>query len=119
MTRDVVRSRCLALPGAREEYPFGPTVPVFKVGGKVFAILGDDDVSLKCDPGYAVVLREEYPAVAPGYHLNKRHWNTVRLDGSVTPGLLDEWIQDSYELVFAGLTRAAQAAIEETTPCSR
>ena len=105
MTRDVVRARCLALPGAREEYPFGPTVPVFKVGGKVFAILGDDDVSLKCDPGYAVVLREEYPAVAPGYHLNKRHWNTITLDGSLPDQLVRDLIEDSYDLVVSALPK--------------
>ena len=116
MDREAVRAACRRLAGASEEFPFGPSVAVFKVAGKVFAILSVDDaepgsVSLKCDPGYAVALREQYPAVTPGYHLDKRHWNTVRLDGSVPEELLDEWIQESYALVVAGLTRAQRAAL--------
>jgi len=99
LDRDAVRARCLALPEAVETYPFGPDAAVFKVGGKMFAILGATSVSLKCDPGYAVALREQYPAVTPGYHLNKRHWNTVELDGSVPDAEVVEWIQDSFELV--------------------
>ena len=83
---------------------------MFKVGGKMFAIVslaeGPGQVSLKCEPGYAAALREQYPAVTPGYHLNKRHWNTVNLDGSVPDEIVDEWIQDSYDLVIAGLPRA-------------
>ena len=108
MDRDAVIARCRALPGAVQEYPFGPEVAVFKVGGKMFAIVGLEDtpgsVSLKCDPGYAVALREQYAAVTPGYHLNKRHWNTVRLDGSVPNDMLAEWIEDSYELVSPRLS---------------
>lgn len=88
---------------------------VFKVGGKMFAIVdlgeGQGSISLKCDPGYANALREQYPAVKPGYHLNKRHWNTVALDGSVPEDVLAEWIGDSYELSAAGLTRAERAAL--------
>ena len=103
MDREAVIAACLALPGVVEEYPFGPDVAVFKIGGKIFAVVGLDDVpgsvSLKCDPGYAVALRDQFAAVTPGYHLNKRHWNTVRLDGSVPSEVLDEWIEDSYELV--------------------
>jgi predicted DNA-binding protein (MmcQ/YjbR family) len=87
---------------------------VFKVGGKMFAIVSLADipgsVSLKCDPGYAVALREQHAAVTAGYHLNKRHWNTVVLDGSVAEELLDEWIRDSYDLALAGLSRRAQRA---------
>ena len=111
MSRDSVAARCRALKGATEGYPFGPDVLVFKVAGKIFAILGDHDVSLKCDPGLAAALREEYPAVTAGYHLNKRHWNTVRLDGSIADDVLADWIQDSYELALAGLTRAERAAL--------
>jgi predicted DNA-binding protein (MmcQ/YjbR family) len=95
---------------ATEGFPFGPTVAVFKVGGKMFAIVGLEgtpgSVSLKCDPGYAVALREQYPAVTAGYHLDKRHWNTVELDGSVPDDVLSEWIQDSYDLVNATLPRS-------------
>ena len=88
---------------------------MFSVGGKMFALVslidGPGRVSLKCDPGYAVALREQYPAVTAGYHLNKRHWNTVNLDGSVPDELIEEWIQDSYDLVIAGLPRAMQAVL--------
>jgi len=88
---------------------------VFKVGGKMFALVdigaGPGSVSLKCDPGYAVALREQHPAVTAGYHLNKRHWNTVQLDESVPDEALAEWIQDSYDLAVAGLTRAQRAAL--------
>jgi predicted DNA-binding protein (MmcQ/YjbR family) len=109
--RDGVRARCKELPGAVEEFPFGPTAAVFKVGGKMFAILGADSVSLKCDPVFAVAFREQYPAVTAGYHLDKRHWNTVVLDGSVPHEILEEWISDSYELVVSGLTRAQRATL--------
>jgi predicted DNA-binding protein (MmcQ/YjbR family) len=78
---------------------------VYKVSGKIFAFLDAQSVSLKCDPGYAIALREQYAAVTTGYHLNKRHWNNVRLDGSVPPAALDDWIEESYALVVAGLPR--------------
>jgi predicted DNA-binding protein (MmcQ/YjbR family) len=99
--------------GATEGFPFGEMVSVFKVGGKMFAIVepGHGRISVKCDPGYAAALREQYAAVTAGYHLDKRHWNTVALDGSVPRDVLGEWIVDSYELVVAGLTRAARAAL--------
>ena len=100
---------CRAMPAATEEQPFGPEVAVFKVGGKIFALISLDDepahVSLKCEPGLAELLREQYAAVGPGYHLNKRHWNTVRLDGSVPEGELRDWLEESYALVRAGLPR--------------
>ena len=111
MDRDGVIQLCRGLAGVTEGYPFSPEALVFKVGGKMFALVDDSSVSLKCDPGLAVALREEYPAVTAGYHLNKRHWNTVRLDGSVPDQRLAEWIEDSYELALAGLTRAQRAAI--------
>jgi predicted DNA-binding protein (MmcQ/YjbR family) len=101
-----VKKRCLRLPRAYEDFPFGESVAVYKVQSKIFAILDEHSVSLKCDPGYAVAVREQYPAVSPGYHLNKRHWNTVRLDGSVPAEVLDDWIEESYALVVAGLPRA-------------
>jgi predicted DNA-binding protein (MmcQ/YjbR family) len=97
---------------ATEGYPFTADALVFKVGGKIFAILGGDTISLKCEPALALALREEFPgAVTAGYHLNKRHWNTVRLDGSVPSELIAEWIEDSYDLALASLTRAQRAAI--------
>jgi len=77
----------------------------------MFAILDADSVSLKCDPVFAVAFREKYPAVTAGYHLDKRHWNTVVLDNSVPREVLDEWISDSYALVVAGLSRAQRATL--------
>ena len=111
MNRDDVIAACRAHPGTTEGYPFGPGVLVFKVGGKMFAIVGDSSVSLKCDPALAHILREQYAAVTAGYHLDKRHWNSVELDGSVPADLMDDWIDDSYALVVSGLTRTQRAAL--------
>jgi predicted DNA-binding protein (MmcQ/YjbR family) len=99
--------------GATEGFPFGAGAAVFKVAGKMFAIVEASQarVSLKCDPGYAVAQREQYAAVTAGYHLDKRHWNTIVLDGSVPSDVVREWIVDSYDLVVAGLTRAARATL--------
>lgn len=103
---------CLGLPGAREEFPFGEATSVFKVAGKMFALSAlrsaPLSVSLKCEPDVAVQLRVQYPAITPGYHLNKRHWNTVVLDGSVPARLVREMVEDSYDLVVAGLPRREQ-----------
>jgi predicted DNA-binding protein (MmcQ/YjbR family) len=98
-----------------EGYPFGPEVLVFKVAGKVFAIVGESSVSLKCDPGLAVALREEYAAVTAGYHLNKRHWNTVQLDSSVPDEALADWIADSYDLALAGASATQRARLARGT----
>ncbi len=111
MDREAALRVCRSIPGATEGFPFGAGALVFKVGGKMFAILGADDLSLKCDPGLALALREQFPAVTAGYHLDKRHWNTIALDGSVPDDHLHEWIQDSYDLVLAGLTRAQRATL--------
>ena len=79
-----------ALPGSEKEYPFGPHVAVYKLGGKIFALVPTDEeppsISLKCDPEYADGLRNIYDAIIPGYHLNKRHWNTITLNGTVPEG---------------------------------
>jgi predicted DNA-binding protein (MmcQ/YjbR family) len=108
--RDAVLAACGAKPGAVEDYPFGDEVAVFKVAGRMFAMvpLGEapGSVSLKCDPGLAVGLRGRYAGITPGYHLNKRHWNTVTLDGSVPAAEVRELIDHSYDLVVAGLSRA-------------
>ncbi len=116
MDREAVVACCRSMRGATEGYPFGNGALVFKVGGKIFAIVADDDLSLKCDPHLALALREDFPAVTPGYHLNKRHWNTVRLDGSVPDEALREWIEDSYELAVSALTRTQRAALNAQTP---
>jgi predicted DNA-binding protein (MmcQ/YjbR family) len=111
--RDRLIADCLAKPGSTEEYPFGDEVAVFKVAGRMFALvpLGGppDSVSLKCDPDRAADLRARYAAITPGYHLNKRHWNTVCLDGSVPDEELGGLIDHSYELVVARLTRAQRS----------
>jgi predicted DNA-binding protein (MmcQ/YjbR family) len=113
--RDWVIAACGAKPGAVEDYPFGDEVAVFKVAGKMFALvpLGEapGSVSLKCDPGLAASLRDRYAGVTPGYHLNKRHWNTVTLDGSVPGEELLELIDHSYDLVVARLTRAQRSQL--------
>jgi predicted DNA-binding protein (MmcQ/YjbR family) len=103
VTADELRHECLAMPGALEEYPFGPTASVFKVGGKIFAIaaLAADPltVSLKCEPEISELLRAGHNAIAPGYHLNKRHWITVTLGGDAPDALVCDLIEDSYDLV--------------------
>lgn len=106
---------CLSRPGAEETTPFGPDALVYKVGGKMFALTVPDDfparINLKCDPERAVLLREEYESITPGYHMNKRHWNTVLLDGSVPSPLLRELIDLSHELVVASLPKAMRAKL--------
>jgi predicted DNA-binding protein (MmcQ/YjbR family) len=103
VTAGELRSHCLAMPGAVEEYPFGPTASVFKVGGKIFAIasLASEplNVSLKCEPELGELLRAGHEAIVPGYHLNKRHWVTVTLGGDAPDGLVRDMIEDSYDLV--------------------
>jgi predicted DNA-binding protein (MmcQ/YjbR family) len=106
-----LKAYCLRRKGAAESYPFGPDAAVYKVFDKMFALIPDDPparISLKCDPGWAQILRETYPAIAPGYHLNKRHWNTVTVDGTVPDDEIREMIRHSYDLVVKGLTRAAR-----------
>jgi len=106
-------AECREKPGAVQEYPFGDEVAVFKVAGKMFALVpqGEASISLKCDPYRATALRERYPAVTAGYHLNKRHWNTVELDGSLPDDELSDLIDHSYELVVASLTKAQRAGL--------
>jgi predicted DNA-binding protein (MmcQ/YjbR family) len=110
MNPDQLRERCLSFTGAEETFPFRPEVSVFKVAGKMFALseLGSESlrVSLKCDPRLAEGLREAHAAVIPGYHLNKRHWNTVILDGSIPDDAVADMIEDSYDLVVSKLSRA-------------
>ena len=105
-----LKNQCLALPGAVEEFPFGDEVSVFKVGGKMFALCPLDNrplqLSVKCEPDLAVQLRAAHPAIAPGYHLNKRHWNTITLDGSLPDQMVADLLTDSYDLVAASLPRA-------------
>jgi predicted DNA-binding protein (MmcQ/YjbR family) len=110
-----LRDLCLSFTGAEETFPFGPDVSVFKVGGKMFALcdLGAESlrVSLKCEPGLAEALREAHAAVIPGYHLNKRHWNTVIIDGSLPDKTVREMIEDSYDLVVSQLPPERRRAL--------
>jgi predicted DNA-binding protein (MmcQ/YjbR family) len=109
MTAAQLRKLCLGFPGAYEDFPFGPEASVFKVEKKMFAIslLGASPlkVSLKCEPELAEELRSSYPdAVAPGYHLNKRHWNTVLCDGGALPdAMIRDMVEDSYDLIVAAM----------------
>jgi predicted DNA-binding protein (MmcQ/YjbR family) len=104
-----LRTWCLRQPGAIEDFPFGPETSVFKVAGKVFALSALErtplEVSVKCEPELAVGLRDSYRAIRPGYHLNKRHWNTLTLDGSLTDQLVRDLIEDSYDLIVSALPR--------------
>ena len=110
MDQHELKAQCLALPGAVEDFPFGDEVSVFKVGGKMFALCHLDgeplQLSVKCEPELAVPLRATYPAIAPGYHLNKRHWNTITLDGSLPDQMVTDLLGDSYDLVAASLPKA-------------
>lgn len=106
MTLDEILSYCLAKPGVEETFPFDSTTLVLKVGGKMFLLTDIENpvsVNLKCDPEMAVELREKYDAVLPGYHMSKKHWNTVMLIGKYSQAEFLSWIDHSYDLVFSGL----------------
>jgi len=97
-----LRDYCISKPNVTESFPFDEDTLVFKVNGKMFALtnlIGDLTINLKCNPEKAIELREMYPAVEPGYHMNKQHWNTIRIDGSISTSLIKEWIDHSYSLV--------------------
>ena len=101
--RDDIEAICARQHGAELEHPFGPQAAVYKVAGKVFAVIGVDrsplQLTLKCDPEHAEALRGEHEAITAGYHMNKRHWITLALDGSVPRTLVAELIEDSFDLV--------------------
>lgn len=109
MNIETLRSYCIGKNGVTEEFPFGPETLVFKVKGKVFLLTSLDgdglQFNVKCDPEKAIELRDRYDAVQPGYHMNKKHWNTVVVDGSIPIHLLKEMIDDSYELVVQSLPK--------------
>jgi predicted DNA-binding protein (MmcQ/YjbR family) len=110
MDLESFREYCLSKPGATEDTPFGEDVLVFRVDGKMFALAPLDEVpaavNLKCDPDLAVELRDRYEQVRPGYHMNKKHWNTVEIDSGIPDAELRKMIDHSYELVFRHLPRA-------------
>jgi len=117
MNIEEFRSYCLSKNGAAESFPFGEETLVFKVMGKIFALAALDahpaSANLKCDPEKALELREEYGSlIAPGYHMNKKHWNTVKIEGNLPPALIVELIDHSYDLVVKSLAKKLQAELE-------
>jgi predicted DNA-binding protein (MmcQ/YjbR family) len=110
MNIEQIREYCLKKRGVTEEFPFDEETLVFKVAGKIFLLASLESIplqiNLKCDPEKAVEIREEYEAVQPGYHMNKKHWNTIIIDGNVSIRKIFEWIDDSYNLVVAGLKKS-------------
>jgi len=116
MNREQLKHYLMIQKASEETFPFGAEVSVFKVLGKMFALLPVDDpltISLKCDPDFAEVLRDTYEAVQPGYHLNKRHWNTVTIDGSIPDDEIEEMIDASYRLIVAKMTKKDQRILDE------
>lgn len=115
MNVESFRDYCLSKPSATESTPFGPDNIVFKVEGKMFALLALDEVpttvNLKCDPDQALELRDRYEQVQPGYHMNKKHWNTVVLDGVIPDKEIRKMIDDSYDLVVQSLPKAKRKAL--------
>ena len=117
MKFEPLRKYLLAKKGAVEDTPFGPESLVFKVMGKMFALIAWDKtplrITLKCDPDLALILRAQYQAVQPGYYMNKKHWNTITLDDSLSDEQVIEMIDESYELVVKGLKKADRQELEE------
>ncbi|HCY43610.1 MAG TPA: MmcQ-like protein [Prolixibacteraceae bacterium] len=120
MNIEELREYCISKPGVTEEFPFDEVTLVFKVMGKMFALTnldGDWSLALKCDPQRAIELREQYPAIQPGYHMSKVHWNTVMMDGSLSQKLILELIDHSYQLVVDKLPgKLKQSLIPTPSP---
>ena len=111
MYLDELREYCLSKKGTTEDTPFGPETLVFKVMNKIFAITGIDEyefVNLKCDPEYAIELRERHAGIKPGWHMNKHHWNSVMTDGTVPENLFKELVDHSYDLIVKSLPKKVQ-----------
>lgn len=116
MNIEEIRAYCLTKKGTEEGFPFGDTTLVIKVGGKIFILMSldrDPSMNLKCDPDRAIELREANPAIIPGYHMNKKHWNTILLDGSLPGSLIKEMIDHSYKLIFESLPGKLRLEIEQ------
>jgi predicted DNA-binding protein (MmcQ/YjbR family) len=116
MDLDTLRDYCLSLPETEEKTPFDEETLVFYVAGKIFCLTNInrfESINVKCDPARALELREEYPGVVlPGYHMNKKHWNTVRLAEGVRSETVLAWVRDSYDLVVAGLPKVRREALQ-------
>lgn len=116
MNIEKFREYCLSFPGTTEGLPFDETTLVFYVKGKMFTLTDIDAfeyINLKCNPEIAVRLREEHESVIPGYHMNKKHWNSVRMDGKIPDTTLEEWIRESYRLVVATLPKKTQRELQD------
>ena len=117
---DTLRTYLLQKPGSVEEMPFGPQALVYKVMGKMFALIAWEEnpltITLKCDPDEALFLRDLYPAVIPGYYMNKRHWNTITIDGTIPAPEFWRMVDDSYRLVVRGLSKTDREVLKEQTP---
>jgi predicted DNA-binding protein (MmcQ/YjbR family) len=116
MDAEQIREYCLSKKGVTEGLPFGEDTLVFKVMEKIFALValeGELSMNLKCDPARALELREKFPAVRPGYHMNKKHWNTVYIDGSMSRGQLMGLIDHSYDMVTAGLGKSLRESLRD------
>ena len=116
MNIEEYRTYCLAKKGVTEEFPFDENTLVFKVMGKMFTATDlalFESINVKCDPELAVELREMHPSVQPGYHMNKKHWNTILMDGGVNDRLIQSWIDLSYELVVNGLPKKLRAELDQ------
>lgn len=115
MNIETYRNFCLSFPGATEDLPFDENTLCFKVMGKIFSICdieAFESINLKCDPARAIELRETYPdVVIPGYHMNKKHWNTVSMQHNLPDDLVKGWITDSYKLIVAGLQKRERDAL--------
>ena len=115
MNIEEIREYCIAKPGVTEGFPFNDTALVFKVAGKMFALLdlSEDSrgISLKCDPELAIELREQHPEVTPAGHFNKQHWNGVNLEGSISNSQLEVWIDHSYNIVVESLSKSKRETL--------
>ena len=115
MNIEDLREYCLSKKAVTESFPFDETTLVFKVMNKMFALTGLEkelSVSIKCDPELAISLREEYPAVSPAWHFNKKHWNNVVIDGSIDVALIKQWIDHSYDLIVGKLPLKDRKSLE-------
>ncbi|MBI2269369.1 MAG: MmcQ/YjbR family DNA-binding protein [Bacteroidetes bacterium] len=117
MNIEEIHNYCMDKREVTEGMPFGDSVVVYKVAGKVFLLVSLDETPLqfnaKCDPAKAIELREQYDCVHPGYHMNKKHWNTIKVDGSVSDKLLMAWIDHSYDMVVTGLSKKDRMKLQD------
>jgi predicted DNA-binding protein (MmcQ/YjbR family) len=116
MNLSFIQDYCLAKKGAEETFPFGPDTLVYKVMGKAFLLTGINGfverINVKCDPEKAIELRELYESIQPGYHMNKKHWNTIIIDGSLTLTIIKQCIDDSYDLIVKALNKKDREILE-------